>query len=553
MNMKKYFLLLLISNIAVNECKCQYELIIRNGIIYDGSGNTPFKGDIAINGDSIAAIGNLEKTTAKKEIDAKGRAIAPGFINVLGHSEGSLIQDSSSQSDIRQGVTIEIMGEGSAGPFTPQMTEELKKQFGVELRTLGDFYNYLEKKGVSCNVACFVGSGNIREFVIGEDNRRATSAQLDSMCFLVKQAMQEGALGVSSALIYPPDVFNSTDELIAECKVASKYGGSYASHMRSEGNRLYEGLEELITIAKQANIHAEIYHLKAAGKDNWVKMDSVIKRVERARTDGLNITADMYTYLAGATGLTTCFPPSLQDGGFGKLWERLQNPIIRDSMKRTMNTNAMDWENNYYAVGSPDKILMLQFAQDSLKKFTGKTLAQVAKIRGTSPEETAMDLIVQDSTRIEVAYFLMSEENIKKQLALPWVSFCSDAGSYSMDSIFMTFNPHPRAFGNFARVIGKYVRDEHLLTLQQAVYKLSKLPATNLKLLKRGELKVGYYADVLVFDSAKVKDYATFDNPHQYSTGMIDVFVNGVQVLKDGVHTGATPGRFLKGPGYNMK
>jgi N-acyl-D-aspartate/D-glutamate deacylase len=362
--------------------------------------------------------------------------------------------------------------------------------------------------------------------------------------------MEEGAMGVGSSLIYPPAFFASTQELIALCKEASPYGGSYISHMRSEGNKLDEAVEELITIAKEANVHAEIYHLKAAGKANWHKMDGVIARIEKARADGIDVTADMYTYTAGATGLTASFPPSLQDGGFGMLWKRLQDPVIRAEMKKAMNTDATDWENLYYGAGSPDKVLLLGFKQDSLKKYTGKTLAEVAKMRGTSAEETAMDLIVQDSTRITTAFFLMNEENVRKQVALPWMSFGSDEGSYIPEGNFLKSNPHPRAYGNFARVIGHYTRDEHLMPLEEAIRKLSKLPATNLKLKKRGELKIGNYADIVVFDPAKVNDLATFEKPQQFATGMIDVFVNGVQVLKNGEHTGATPGRFVKGPGY---
>jgi N-acyl-D-amino-acid deacylase len=362
--------------------------------------------------------------------------------------------------------------------------------------------------------------------------------------------MQQGAMGVGSSLIYPPAFFAKTDELISLCKEASKYGGMYISHIRNEGNMLYEAVEELITIAKEAGIAAEIYHLKAAGKNNWHKIDSVIKRVEKARQEGLKITADMYTYIAGATGLTASFPPSLQDGGFGKLWKRLQDPAIRMQMKKSMNTNAADWENLYYSCGSPDNILLLSFNQDSLKKYTGKSLAAVAKMRGTSPEETAMNLIVQDSTRVGVAYFLMNEENVKKQVSLPWVSFGSDEGSYAPQGVFLKWNPHPRAYGTFARLIGLYTRDEKLLSLQQAIYKLSKLPAINLKIQKRGELKVGNYADIVIFDPAAIKDNATFEKPHQYATGISDVFVNGIQVLKNSEHTGATPGRFIKGPGY---
>ncbi len=552
----KYALLLLISFFIACQAKTGYDIIIRNGLIYDGNGSAPVKGDIAINADTIAAMGNLGNATAKEIIDANGMAIAPGFINMLSWANESLIEDGRSQSDIRQGVTLEVMGEGeSMGPLNPRTKEQMKLgetdiKYPISWNTLGEYLTFLEKKGVSCNIASFVGATTLRMNVIGEDDRAATPAELDSMRLLVKQAMEEGAMGVGTSLIYPPAFFANTAELIALCKEASTYGGSYISHMRSEGNKLMEAVEELITIAKEANIHAEVYHLKAAGQNNWNKVDSVITRIEKARTEGLNITADMYTYTAGATGLTACLPPALQNGGFGKLWQRLHDPAIRATMKKAMNTNATDWENFYYASGGPDNILLIGFKQDSLKKYTGKTLTAVAKIRGTSPEETVMDLLVQDSTRISTAYFLMNEENVKKQIALPWVSFGSDEGSYTPEGVFLLSNPHPRAYGNFARVIGKYSRDEHVIPLEEAIRKLSRLPASNLKLKNRGELKVGYYADVLVFDPAKVNDPATYDKPSQYSTGMIDVFVNGKQVLKDGEHTGAFPGRFVKGPGY---
>lgn len=537
----------------------QYDTIIRNGMIYDGNGGEPYKADIAINADTIAFIGDLKNASAKNEIDAKGKAVAPGFINMLSWATESLIQDGRSQSDIRQGVTLEVMGEGeSMGPLNAKMKNEMQQgqsdiKYNVSWNTLGGYLNFLDKKGISCNVASFVGATTVREYVIGEDNRPPTPAELDSMKLLVDEAMQQGAMGVGSSLIYPPAFFAKTDELVALCKEASKYGGMYISHMRSEGNNLNQAVDELITIARDANIPAEIYHLKAAGKNNWDKMDSVIKQVENARAQGLHITADMYTYLAGATGLTASFPPSLQNGGFDKLWKRLQDPAIRKQMQQAMNTDAKDWENLYYGCGGADNVLLLGFKQDSLKKFVGKTLAQVAKIRNTSPEQTAMDLIVQDSTRVEVAYFLMNEKNVKKQIVLPWVSFGSDEGSYSPEGVFLKFNPHPRAYGNFVRVIGQYTRNEKLMPLQQAIYKLSKLPATNLKLQKRGELKVGYYADVVIFDPQRVKDNATYDKPHQFATGVTDVFVNGVQVLKDSKHTGATPGRFIKGPGYGKK
>jgi len=533
----------------------QYDVIIRNGMIYDGSGSEPVKGDIGINADTIAFIGDLKDAKGKNETDAKGMAIAPGFINMMGHSEEALIQDGRSQSDIRQGVTTEIFGEFSMGPLNAKMKQQQQDgqgdiKYKVEWNTLGEYMNYLEKKGISPNIASFVGTGVVRTYIIGEDNKAPTPAQLDSMKLLVSQAMQEGALGVTNALIYPPDNFAKTDELIALSKEAAKYGGTYSSHMRSEGNKFLEAVDELITISKEANIPAEIFHLKAAGKNNWNKMDSAIKKVEKARSEGMDITADMYTYLAGATGMTSAFPPTLQDGGFGKLWQRLHDPVIRKQMTKAMNTDASDWENLYYGAGGAEHVLLLSFKQDSLKKFTGKTLAEVAKMRGTTPEETAMNLIIQDSTRVGVAYFLMNEDNVKKQVALPWVSFGSDEASYTTEGVFLKSNAHPRAYGNFARVLGHYARDEKVLTLKDAIAKLAALPAKHLKLNKRGEIKVGYYADIVIFDPQKIKDNSTFEKPHQYSEGMIDVFVNGVQVLKDGEHTGAKPGRFVKGPGY---
>ncbi|MEP7081040.1 MAG: D-aminoacylase, partial [Ginsengibacter sp.] len=486
--MKKITILVLIT-FAFAACntnsKNRFDTIIRKGTIYDGNGGNPYVADIAINADTIAFIGDLKSATAENEIDAKGKAIAPGFINMLSWANELLIADGNSQSDIRQGVTLEVMGEGtSMGPLNANMKAEMQNDhhYKIAWNTLGEYLSFLEKKGVSCNIASFIGAGTIREYVVGKDNREATPAELNRMKLLVKQAMQEGAMGIGSSLIYPPGNFANTDELIAICKEASKYGGMYISHMRSEGNKLNEAVDELITIAKEANIPAEIYHLKAAGKNNWNKMDAVIKKVEDARTAGINITADMYTYVAGETGLTSCLPPTLQDGGFDKLWLRLQDTAIRSQMKIAMNTNAQDWENLYYATGSPDKILLLDFKKDSLKKYSGKSLAEVASIRGTSPEETVMDLIVQDSTRVGAAYFFINEENIKKQLSLPWVSFGSDEGSYTAEGSFLLSNPHPRAYGNFIRVIGHYSRDEKILPLQQAIYKLSKLPATNLKL-----------------------------------------------------------------------
>ena len=539
--------------------KEEYDTIIRNGMIYDGNGGNPFKADIGINADTIRTIGNLSASVGKNEIDASGLAVAPGFINMLSWANETLIEDGKSESDIRQGVTLEVMGEGeSMGPLNSQMKTNMQNSQGdikykVDWNTLGEYLTYMEKKGVSCNVASFVGATTIRINIIGEDNKAPTAIQLDSMRMLVRQAMEEGALGVGTSLIYPPAFFAKTDELIALCKEASKYGGGYISHMRSEGNNLYQAVEELIRIAKEAKVHGEIYHLKAAGKDNWGKMDSVINRIERARKEGIDIAANMYTYTAGGTGLTASMPPALQDGGFGKLRERLQDSAIRQQTIKDMKSNATTWENLYYGAGSADKLILVGFTKDSLKKFTGKTLAEVAVIRGKSPEETAMDLIVEDSSRIGTIYFLMDENNLKKQLAVPWVSFGSDEGSYSPTGVFLKSNPHPRAYGNFARVLGKYCREEKLITLQDAVRKLSKLAADKLHIKKRGELQVGNYADIVIFDPAKIADNATFEKPQQFATGMVDVFVNGTQVLKDGNHTGAKPGRFVKGPGWKER
>ena len=558
--MRKLILLLFLTILFSCGQKNKYDTIIRNGMIYDGNGGEPFKADIAIKDDTIAFIGDLSKESAKNEIDVKGMAIAPGFINMLSWSNESLIEDGRSQGEIRQGVTLEVMGEGeSMGPLNARMKDLMLKgqtdiKYKVEWNTLGEYLSWLEKKGISCNVASFVGATTVREYVIGEDDRAPTPPEMDSMKLLVRQAMEEGAMGVGSSLIYPPAFFAKTNELVELCKEASKYNGMYISHMRNEGNKLFEAVDELITIAKQANLPAEIYHLKEAGKDNWWKLDSLIKMVEKARNEGLKITADMYTYHASATGLTAAFPPSLQDGGFDSLWYRLQRPDWRKKMKIAMNTNAQDWENTYYGAGGAKGVLLLAFKRDSLRKYIGKTLEEVAKIRGSTPEETAMNLIFEDSTRIGVSYFSMDSNNVKKEVALPWVSFCSDAESEAPEGVFLKTNPHPRAYGSFIRVLGKFSRDEKVIPLQEAVRKLSKLPATNLKLQKRGELKTGNYADIVIFDPMKVKDNATFAKPHQYATGIIHVFVNGEQVLKDGEHTGAKPGRFVKGPGYkNVK
>jgi len=534
-----------------------YDVIIRNGIIYDGSGSAPIKGDIAIRGDRIAAVGKVDGN-GKTEINAHGMAVAPGFINMLSWATDSLIEDGHSESDIRQGVTLEVMGEGwSMGPLNDQMKKDDKENQGdikydITWTTLGEYLDFLVKKGISCNVASFVGATTVRIHEIGYEDRPPTTEELERMKQLVAQAMEEGAMGVGSSLIYAPAFYAKTDELIELSKVAGKYGGMYISHMRSEGNLLLEAIDELIRISREANLPAEIYHLKAAGEPNWGKLDNAIRKVEEARAQGLKITADMYTYPAGATGLDASMPPWVQEGGLKKWIERLKDPATREKVKKEMSENAQDWENLFYLAGSPERILLVGFKNEKLKQLTGKTLAEVAKMRGTSPEATAMDLVIEDDSRVGTVYFLMSEENIKKQIALPWVSFGSDEGSIKPEGVFLESNPHPRAYGNVARLLGKYVRDEKVIPLQEAIRKLSSLPASNLRIDHRGLLKPEYFADVVVFDPAKIQDHATFEKPHQFSTGVSHVFVNGVQVLKDGEHTGATPGRVIRGPGYKQ-
>jgi N-acyl-D-amino-acid deacylase len=536
----------------------KYDVLIKNGQIIDGSGSTSFTGDIGINADTIAKIGNLKNERGRLEIDAKGLAVAPGFINMLSWANESLIADGRSQSDIRQGVTLEVLGEGeSMGPLNNKMKKELIRQqtdikYDINWKSLGEYLDFLEKKGVSPNIASFVGAATLRIYTIGYEDRAPTGIELDSMKLMLSQAMEEGALGISSALIYVPGSFAKTDELIALCKEAAKYDGIYISHIRNESNRLLESIDELINISKEANIRAEIYHLKQAGKSNWYKLDEVIKKIESARSNGLGITADMYSYIAGATGLDASMPPWVQEGGFDEWAKRLQNPLIREKVSQEMRNPAGDWENLLKSAGSAENVLLIGFKNDTLKYLTGKTLAEVAKMRNKSPEETAMDLVIQDGSRVGTVYFLMSEDNVRKQIALPWISLGSDEGSYAPEGVFLKSSCHPRAYGNFARLLGKYVREEKILSLEKAIYKLTALPAANLKIKKRGAIKTGYYADLAIFDPVRIQDHATFENPQQYSTGMVDVFVNGIQVLKDGEHTGALPGRVVRGPGWKF-
>ncbi|MBN4070130.1 D-aminoacylase [Olleya sp. AH-315-F22] len=540
-------------------CGCSstetYDILIKNGQIIDGSGSASYVGDVGINADTIVAIGNLN-AKGNLEIDATGLVVAPGFINMLSWATESLIEDGKSQSDIRQGVTLEVFGEGwSMGPLNIQMKEQsLKNQgsikYDITWTTLAEYLQFLVDKGISPNVASFVGATTLRINTIGFEDRVPTEEELQSMKSMVKQAMEEGALGIGSSLIYAPAFYSTTEELIELCKVAAEYDGMYISHMRSEGNRLLESLDELIRIADEANIRAEVYHLKMAGKENWHKFDAVVKKIDSARAAGLHITTDMYNYIAGATGLDASMPPWVQEGGYNKWAERLKDPEIRKRVYTEMKTPTDEWENLMLAAGSAEKLLLIGFKNDSLKYLTGKTLAEVAKMRNLSPEETAMDLVIQDGSRVGTVYFLMSEENVKKQIALPYMSFGSDAGSQAPEGVFLKSSTHPRAYGNFSRLLGKYVRDEKVISLEEAIYKLTTLPATNLKIKKRGALQTGFYADLAIFNPEKIQDHATFEKPQQYATGMVHVFVNGTQVLKNGEHTGELPGQVVKGPGW---
>jgi N-acyl-D-amino-acid deacylase len=533
----------------------QFDVLIKGGTVYDGTGGPGRRVDVAIRGDRIARVGDLRNETAGKTIDATGLAVAPGFINMLSWSNESLIQDGRSQSEIRQGVTTEIMGEGeSMGPLNDRVRDYLLQQqsdikYDITWRTLAEYLRYLQKRGISCNVASFIGATTIRENVIGFEDKPPTAEQLDQMRELVRKEMEAGALGIGTSLIYPPAFYAKTDELIELCKVAARYKGKYISHMRSEGNHLLEALDELIRISREAQIPAELYHIKAAGQKNWSKEDALLSRIEAAQKEGLKVRANMYTYTAAGTGLDACLPPWTEDGGYPALFKRLRDPETRKKIAAEVKVDTDQWENLYLAAGSPDRILLVGFKSEKLKPLTGKSLAEVAKMRGKDPVETIMDLLAEDESRISTVYFVMSEENVKKELARPWISFGSDEASEAPEGVFLKAHPHPRAYGNFARVLGKYSRDEKILSLGEAVRRLSALPATNLELDHRGFIKEGMFADVVVFDPATITDRATFENPHQYAVGMKDVLVNGVPVLADGDHTGATPGRALWGPG----
>jgi N-acyl-D-amino-acid deacylase len=531
----------------------KFDVVIRRGTVYDGTGTPGKTGDVAILDDRIAAMGDLSAERGREEVDATGLAVAPGFINMLSHSETSLIEDGHSQGALRQGVTLEVFGESSMGPLTDGMARDLMERqgdikFNIVWRTLGGYLDHLVARGISTNVASFVSAATVRANEVGLDNRAPTVEELERMRTLVRTAMDEGAMGLTTALIYIPGVFAKTDELVELAKVASASGGMYISHMRSEGDRLLEAIDETLTIAREAKIRAEIYHLKESGESNWKKLDAVIAKIEGARKDGLEITADMYNYTAGSTGLDAAMPPWVQEGGYKAWQKRLQDPKVRERVRHEMTTAQDVWENLLFAAGGKGTLLV-GFKNEALRIYAGKTLEEVAKLRGKSIQDTAMDLVVEDGSRVQVVYFLMSEENVKRQIALPWVSFGSDASSMAPEEPFTKTSTHPRAYGNFARLLGKYVREDKVLTIAEAVHRLSGLPATNLELDRRGFLKEGMFADVVVFDPAAIADRATFEQPHQYSVGIRHVFVNGVQVLKDGEHTDAKPGRALWGPG----
>jgi len=554
--MKKLFLFSLLVF-----CGCQkqtYDLVIRGGTVYDGSGKPGILADVGINADTIAFVGELKNAVGKKEINAQGLVVSPGFVNMMSHAEETLILDSRSQSDMKQGITLEVLGEASMGPLSPRMKKDQEdfmkrvpdRAYPIDWTSLGEYLESIQRKGISPNVASFVGANTIRIHELGYENRAPKPEELERMKALVKQAMEEGAMGVTTALIYAPDNYSSTEELIELSKVAAAYGGMYISHMRSEGDNILAAVDETIRIAREAKLPAEIYHLKMAGQDNWNKLDSVKAKIDRANQSGLHISADMYTYTAGATGLDATMPPWVQEGGIGEWIKRLKNPTIRKKVLQEMRTPTNQWENMLRMVGTPDNVLFLGFATDSLKKYIGKRLSEVASAQHKSPQDAIIDLVIHDGTRVETAYFMMKEENIKKQIQLPYVSFGSDAGAPSAEGLFLKYKDHPRAYGNFVRLLGKYVREEKVIPLEEAIRKLTSLPITNLKIKKRGFLQPGYYADVVIFDPEKIADHATFENPHQYATGVVHVLVNGEQVIKEGEHTGAKPGRIVRGPGW---
>ena len=525
-----------------------YDTIIRNGLIYDGSGSAPYPGDVALQGDRIAAVGDVGPGGARVVVDAHGQAVAPGFINMLSWANVSLIHDGRSQSDIRQGVTLEVLGENfSMGPLNEAMKSEMVERQGditydVAWTTLGEYLDHLVTRGVACNVTSFVGSETVRIHELGYANRPPSPAELQRMQALVRQALAEGAVGLSSALIYAPASYAATDELVALAQVVAEVDGLYISHIRSEAEQVFAALDEFFTICREASVRGEIYHLKLSGKANWDKYDEFISRIEAARASGLPVTADMYTYRASSTGLDATLPGWVHEGGHRALVERLRDPALRPRI--------LDEMTRYKEVDAAEDTLLVGFRSEALKHLRGQTLAEVAAARNLSPQETVLDLIVEDDSRVQAVFFSMSEDNVRKQIQLPWVAFDSDAGSLATEGVFLRNSTHPRAYGTFARLLGRYVRDEGLIPLREAIRRLTSFPAANLRLRERGSLTPGYFADVVVFDPATIQDHATFHNPHQYSTGVSHVFVNGGHVLRDGEHTGALPGRVVRGPGW---
>ena len=546
-----FFVLIFLFNCA----RYDYDVLIENGTIYDGSGSAGFVADLAIKDDRIVFIGSIDpEKSVRTRVDATGMAVSPGFINMLSWGANNLMRDGRSMSDIKQGVTLELFGEGtSMGPYNLEeytARRERARESGAPVwRTLGEFLHLLERQGVATNVGSFVGASTIRRYTLGEDNVAPTPEQLHEMRELVREAMLEGAMGLGSALIYTPGVFASTDELVALSEVVAEFDGMYTSHMRSEGDRFEEAVQEVIEIAERSGVNAHIHHLKAAGEYNWHKLDSVINMVEQARERGLEITSSMYNYTAAATSFTAIMPPWSREGGNQAWFERLRDPETRARIVNEIKTVTGDFENFYLMAGTPENIITVGFRNPDLRHYTGRSLASIAEERGTDPVETAIDLILEDESIVGTVYFLMSEENVKRQIALPWMTFGSDSGTLAAEGESLNRNPHPRAYGNFARLLGKYVRDEQVIPLEEAVHKMSGMAAMNLRITQRGFLREGYFADVVVFDPATVQDHATFENPHQYATGVNHVFVNGVQVVREGEHTGAMPGRFVKGPG----
>lgn len=533
-----------------------YDMIVRGGLVYDGQGGAPFKGDVGIKGDRIAAIGDLSAATADRELKADGLAVAPGFINMLSWAGDSLIEDGRSQSDIHQGVTLEVMGEGSSlGPLTPTMKADEEKHQGdikykITWTGFGEGLEFLAKKGISTNVASFVGAETLRVHEIGYDNKKATPEQLARMQELVRQAMKEGALGVGSSLIYAPGNFADTDELVALTAAAHEYGGGYISHLRSESAGYEKAVDELLTIGRRTGAPVQIYHMKPGGRENWAKSEPMLRKLWAARAEGIDVSANIYPYTAGSTGLYATMPLWVQEGGHDAWVKRLKDPAIRARVIAEMRAAPVGWENLLRDSGGPENVLLLGFKSAKLKPLTGKTLAEVAKMRGTSAEDTIIDLVIEDDSRVDAAFFLMDEANIRRNIAWPWTMVGSDAGSVAPEGVFLKKSPHPRAYGTFARFLGHYVLGEKLIPLEEGIRRLTSLPATQLKLRDRGRLAPGFHADVVVFDPATIADKATYDKPHQYAVGVRDVLVNGTPVLKDGVHTGALPGRVVRGPGW---